>query len=213
MTQLDACNLSFRRGGEWLFRGLSFQIAAAQMLWVRGTNGSGKTTLLRVLAGLSRADEGVVALGNSPSPGEAVSTTGRLYIGHLNGLKDDLTATESLQFLAAVPGCDSSSSAVHAALRHMGVHHRRHAYVRTLSQGQRRRVALARLVLDRSPKLWILDEPFDALDAAAIDTVCDVLRGHLSRGASVVYTSHIAVDGRIAHPQVLDLDQCRAAQG
>jgi heme exporter protein A len=198
MNPLEANSLACRRGNDWLFKNLNFRLEAGQMMWVRGMNGSGKTTLLRVLAGLSRADEGSLSLGQ---------TVERLYIGHTNGLKDDLTVTESLQFLAKLHGKESTAQAVHNALRRMGVHHRRNAYVRTLSQGQRRRVALARLALDRAPSLWILDEPFDALDTAAVDVVYAEMVGHLTVGGSVIFTSHIALGDRGAKPMVLELGQ------
>jgi heme exporter protein A len=174
-------------------------------MWLRGTNGSGKTTLLRLLAGLSHADEGRLSLDHLDSEGSEHRPAERLYIGHTNGLKDDLTVTESLQFLARLHDKDSTLQAVHAALRSMGVHHRRHAYVRTLSQGQKRRVALARLVLDRAPSLWILDEPFDALDAAAVETVYAEMVAHLTLGGSVIFTSHIPVGDRGVVPMLLDL--------
>jgi heme exporter protein A len=209
MTRLEAHNLACRRGSDWLFKNLSFRLDSGQMMWLRGTNGSGKTTLLRVLAGLTHADEGSLSVGQADSARVKPQTVERLYIGHANGLKDDLTVTESLQFLARLHDKESTVQAVHTALRRMGVHHRRNAYVRTLSQGQKRRVALARLVLDRSPSLWILDEPFDALDAAAIDTVYAEMIAHLTLGGSVIFTSHVPVDGRGAKPKVLDLGQDR----
>ena len=107
-----------------------------------------------------------------------------VYIGHANALKDDLTVTESLTFLARLHGLESEPEAIRAALRTLAIHHRRHAVVRTLSQGQRRRVALARLALERAPSLWILDEPYDALDTEGVQAVNRLLAAHLGRRAA-----------------------------
>ncbi len=155
-----------------------------ELVWLRGQNGSGKTSLLRIVAGLSRPEAGSISVGGG-RPGA--------YIGHANALKDDLTVTESLSFLARLHDLDSGAQGIRDALRTLAIHHRRHAIVRTLSQGQRRRVALARLALEREPSLWVLDEPFDALDTHGIDAVNRLLAGHLARGGSVLLTSHLAL--------------------
>jgi len=105
-------------------------------------------------------------------------------------LKDDLTIMQSLRFLARMHGRESHDEALHAALQRVGLDSRRDAIVRTLSQGQRRRAALARLALERSPTLWVLDEPYDALDVDGIARVDTLLREHLARGGSVLLTSH-----------------------
>ena len=146
-----------------------------ELVWLRGQNGSGKTSLLRIVAGLSRPEAGSISVGGG-RPGA--------YIGHANALKDDLTVTESLSFLARLHDLDSGAQGIRDALR---------TIVRTLSQGQRRRVALARLALERDPSLWVLDEPFDALDTHGIDAVNRLLAGHLARGGSVLLTSHLAL--------------------
>jgi heme exporter protein A len=192
MPTLKVSGLACRRGNEWLFRGLDFAIYPGQMVWLRGHNGSGKTTLLRVVSGLTQADEGELVW--NPKHAETSAGVGKLvYIGHLNAMKDDLTVCESLQFVARLHGRDGSEEAALTALRQLGMHHRRHAAVRTLSQGQRRRAALARLALERSPSLWVLDEPYDALDTAGIQTVNALLVKHLEIGGSVLLTSHLAL--------------------
>jgi heme exporter protein A len=157
-------------------------IAPGQLVWVRGPNGQGKTSLLRVLAGLSQAAEGKV---DRHAP--------LAYIGHQHGLKDDLSAMEALRFLLALHGlpCDETSST--QALAHMGVNRQRHSPVRALSQGQKRRVALARLCLSASRPLWILDEPFDALDDQGISTLAALIAAHRQRGGAVILTSHQAL--------------------
>ena len=161
---------------------------SGQLIWLRGANGSGKTSLLRIVAGLSHADEGRISL-----EAEGVGTFRRrlVYIGHTNGLKDDLTALEALEFLARLHGRASDQEGLHAALRRLAIHHRRHVAVRTLSQGQRRRVALSRLALEREPGLWVLDEPFDSLDAEGIAAINGLLHEHVGRGGCVVMTSHV----------------------
>lgn len=203
---LKVSGLACRRGNEWLFRGLDFAVYPGQMVWLRGHNGSGKTTLLRVVSGLAHADEG--ELSWSPALEETLSGVGRLvYIGHLNAMKDDLTVCESLQFMARLHGRDGSEEAVLAALRKLGMHHRRHAAVRTLSQGQRRRAALARLALEHSPSLWVLDEPYDALDTAGIETVNALLGTHLLNGGCVLLTSHLALGAAAPEARELLLDK------
>ena len=161
-----------------------YSVKPGELVWLRGKNGSGKTSLLRIVAGLSRPEAGTLTLAGG-RPGA--------YIGHANALKDDLTVTESLVFLARLHDLEGSAQGVRDALRTLAIHHRRHAIVRTLSQGQRRRVALARLALEREPSLWVLDEPFDALDVHGIEAVNRLLVAHLARGGSVLLTSHLAL--------------------
>jgi heme exporter protein A len=197
MMALDVASLACRRGEEWLFRDLSFSIQPGQLLWVRGQNGSGKTSLLRIVAGLTQQDAGSVMVGS-----ESV-----VYVGHANALKEDLSVTEALTFLARLHGLGSRPADVAAALRRLAIHHRRHAAVRTLSQGQRRRVTLARLVLEQASSLWILDEPFDALDVLGIDVVNQLLRMHLERRGSVILTSHVSLSLPASMINELDLQK------
>jgi heme exporter protein A len=185
---LIAKGLSCRRGNEWLFKGLDFECGSGQLLWLRGSNGSGKTSLLRILAGLSQADEGQVSFRTKDL---GAFRRMLVYIGHTNGLKDDLSALESLGFVATLHGRPGDAETLSMALRRLAIHHRRHAAVRTLSQGQRRRVALSRLALEHEPGLWILDEPFDSLDAEGIEAINGLLKQHLVRGGGVVMTSHV----------------------
>jgi heme exporter protein A len=177
---LAARGLACRRGDRLLFRGLDLELRRGQIVWVHGANGRGKTSLLRLLAGVARPEAGHVE-GRAP----------RAYLGHANALKDDLTALEALQFLARLHRLDARAEACEAALRRFGLHGRRHAPVRTLSQGQRRRVALSRLCMLPPASVWLLDEPHDALDAEAATLLDDTLRAHAAAGGAVVLASHI----------------------
>lgn len=171
------------------------------MMWLRGANGSGKSTLLRIVVGLAEADEGTLSRGTRDEQG-GNHLNRMVYVGHLNAMKDDLTVCESLQFMAGLHGQDSRREVVLEALSVLGMHHRRNAAVRTLSQGQRRRAALARLALEGLPSLWVLDEPFDALDAQGIDAINGLLTAHLGRGGGVLMTSHLAYEA--AGPEALE---------
>ncbi len=178
------------------------------MTWLRGTNGSGKTSLLRILAGLSAPAEGEVTWAGRPiaqSRGEA--RQGTLYIGHANALKEDLTLLESVAFLAVLAGLDEPVARAHAALGHVGLGQRRDALVHTLSQGQRRRGALARLVLDEQPRTWILDEPFDALDTHSVRILSTMIETNAQRQGAVLLTSHQVVE--LAGASEFDLEPWR----
>ncbi len=178
---LSARGLALRRGRDWLLRELDLSIAPGQLLWLRGPNGSGKTSLLRALVGLSAPQAGEIRR----------AAAAPVYIGHSTALKDDLSAHEALQFLACLHGRPSTAAHIDAALQRLQVQHRGRRSVRTLSQGQRRRVALARLALEDQPALWVLDEPFDALDSEGIGIVLQLIRAHLQRQGAVILTSHL----------------------
>ena len=205
---LIAKGLSCRRASEWLFKGLDFECQSGQLLWLRGSNGSGKTSLLRILAGLSHAEEGQLSVHTEYT--RAIRKA-LLYIGHTNGLKDDLTALESLGFVARLHGRPCDQETLGNALRRLAIHHRRHVVVRNLSQGQRRRVALSRLALEQKPGLWVLDEPFDSLDAEGIEAINGLLMEHLGRGGGVVMTSHVPLNLVGANVQQLKLGRGVAA--
>jgi heme exporter protein A len=203
---LAAVDLACRRGNRRLFAGVNFQLGAGQALWLRGRNGRGKTSLLRLAAGLSVPESGQITWGGVPVR-EAVGMARRLvYIAHASALKDDLSVTESLRFLAQLHGRDDNTAALHAALDRVGMGSRRDALVRTLSQGQRRRATLARLALEREASLWILDEPYDALDGDGIDSINTLLDEHLARGGSVLLTSHQAAGATAPPMATFDLD-------
>ena len=194
MPGLAACGLACRRGRRLLFRGLDLQLASGTVTWLRGANGSGKTSLMRILAGLTQPAEGAVSWDGMPLRRSGADAQRKLlYIGHANALKDDLSLSESLAFLARLAGLDQADARARAALSQVGLTSRTDAAVRTLSQGQRRRGALARLVLDDAPRVWILDEPYDALDTASVAWLTGVIEAHRQRGGAVLLTSHQAV--------------------
>jgi heme exporter protein A len=190
LPTLAAIDLACRRGNRVLFRGLNLQVRSGQVTWLRGRNGRGKTSLLRLAAGLAVPESGRILWGDTPVRGNPAYQRALVFIAHANALKDDLSVTESLQFLARMHDRDSRTGALHSALERLGMASRRDAMVRTLSQGQRRRVALARLALEDRPAAWILDEPYDALDADGIACINGLLHEHLGRGGSVILTSH-----------------------
>ncbi len=206
LPTLRARGLAYRRGEHALFSSLSLELAAGELLWLRGHNGRGKTSLLRLLAGLAQPDAGRVTWGDLALAEAPEFSAQRVYIAHANALKDDLTAFEALQFLAALHGRDAAATAVSSALARLGMKRRERAPVRTLSQGQRRRVALARLALENAAGVWVLDEPYDALDVDGIQVVNELLEQHLGRGGSVVLTSHQPLSLTRVTPRVFDLD-------
>lgn len=200
-------DFGLRRGPAWLFKGVQLALHPRQALWLRGPNGCGKTSLLRLAVGLARPDVGSFVWKGRPVQGNAAYAAELVYIGHSYGLKDDLTATEALGFLQQLHDRSSSADDVARALDHLQVHAQRHTTLRVLSQGQRKRVALARLAMETTPGLWVLDEPYDALDDGGMAIVNTLLQAHLARGGSVLLTSHIPVGLDPAHLSELDLQK------
>jgi len=210
---LCAVDLGGQRGERPLFRRLSLSLRPGQVTWLRGRNGRGKTSLLRLLAGLSTPAHGEVLIDGRPLrklPAEWRSKL--LYIAHANALKDDLSAAESLRFLSHLRGAPAADEAITRALARLGMAGMRKAPVRTLSQGQRRRVALARLALPDPAAIWLLDEPFDALDVDGVEVLNDLLSEQARRGGSVLLTSHQALSLADPLPSTLDLDEYAVAR-
>lgn len=187
---LAASALECIRGDRTLFAGVSFALAAGTGLLVQGANGAGKTSLLRILVGLSPPAQGEVAWEGRPirSLGE-VYRREVLWCGHANGLKDDLSALENVRTAAALAGRPIAEDAARDALERAGVGAQADLPARSLSQGQKRRTALARLLFARE-KLWVLDEPVAALDAGGVEWLAAGLDRHLESGGLAVVTSH-----------------------
>ena len=185
---LEAQGLDCERSGRTLFRGLTFSVAGGDLVRVAGPNGSGKTSLLRILCGLLAPTQGEVRWRGMPIRRLAEEYSRDLvYIGHASALKDDLTPYENLDIACRLAGVQVEREALVRALDALAVPA---LPVRKLSQGQRRRAALARLLLSRGVPLWLLDEPFAALDAAAAAHAEELIARHLKAGGSVVYTTH-----------------------
>jgi len=190
---LEAQKLSARRGVARLFTGLSFRVLPGEALVVTGANGSGKTTLLRMLAGLSMPSAGEIRWKGRPFAPFDVELRGAMaYVGHSPALKDELTAEENLGSLLALDGEAVAGDALRNALDDVALAPQRALPARVLSQGQRRRIGLARLAL--LPRaLWVLDEPITALDAAGSALLSRLLTGHLAKGGLAVAATHASL--------------------
>jgi heme exporter protein A len=188
---LQAIHLECIRGERLLFRDLSFEVAAGVCLHVAGENGAGKTSLLRILCGLLSPNAGEVRWRSESTRSLREAYWAELvYVGHLNGVKDDLSAAENVRFAAALSGHPAATERIAAGLAALGLSGFEDRPARTLSQGQRRRIALTRLFLAASAPLWILDEPFTALDTRGVAVLVELIAAHAARGGIVVLTTH-----------------------
>jgi heme exporter protein A len=200
---LEGRGLRCVRGEKQLFADLNVCVTSGNCLHVRGENGVGKTSLLRLLTGLSKPESGEVLWGDHAialDPGAYHREL--LFLGHRDALKEDLTALENLQMYAALDDVSLSQERALAALWRFGLRGRENLSVNCLSAGQKRRILMARM-LTRQAKLWILDEPFNALDTQAVHELQKLIAEHISSGGIVVLTSHQEV--KIPNVQVLEL--------
>lgn len=189
---LSAEALSCERGGRELFAALDVALAPGEILQVEGDNGTGKTSLLRILAGLLEPSAGQVRWrGDAIRELRDVYHAQLVYIGHRDGLKAELTPRENLAFAVALSG-HAPKQTIAAALEHLGLNTHADDPVAQLSAGQRRRVALARLLLIPA-SLWLLDEPFTALDQTSIARVEALLHAHVQAGGLAVVSTHRAL--------------------
>ena len=184
--QLKACQLSCIRDERLLFSELNFTLMSGQVLLIEGANGAGKTSLLRILTGFRKPDSGDLFWND-----EAIDDTQEFYqdtayIGHNNGLKDTLTAEENLRYAQALA---TTTLTIDDVMEQVGLNGYQETLVRFMSAGQRRRLALARLLCTHKP-LWILDEPFTSLDRASIKLFEKFIETHANQGGLVIMTSH-----------------------
>ena len=190
---LSVSNLECVRGERQLFTRVGFSLECGEILYLQSTNGSGKTSLLRMLCGLSFPSTGEIRWR-----GEVIGRLGEdyrrnlCYLGHHNAIKEELTPLENLLASARLADEELEEGAALEALERVGLSGREDLACRYLSQGQKRRVALARLVNERRA-LWVLDEPYVALDSSATELIAGLIGTHLQRGGLAVLTTHQAV--------------------
>lgn len=189
-SMLEVNNLACSRGDHQLFSGLSFELKPGELMQVQGVNGSGKTTLLRTLCGFMESDQGAISWN-----GKTTDELGEdyfadvMYLGHHNAIKDDLNAVENLMISAGLFGLTLAEQEAVNILRRIGLKGREWLPTKVLSQGQRRRAALARMLLGHA-KLWILDEPLAALDVRAVELIQELIAEHLAKQGMVIFTTH-----------------------
>jgi heme exporter protein A len=203
---LEVHNLQCSRGGHRLFSGKNFNLEPGTLAWIRGRNGSGKSTLLRTISGLSPVDEGEVRWRGRNIRKQAEEFRRELiFMGHAIALKEDLSPLENLRIILQIAGRAVSAPAALSALAAVGLKGREHLPVKYLSQGQKRRVHMARLQLSQDCPLWLLDEPLTALDAEGVSALQELLEAYLRQSGIVVMTSHqeISIDSaRTLHVQL-----------
>lgn len=212
---LTITNVSCQRGYKRLFEPVSFSLRLGQALHLEGDNGVGKTSLLRIICGLSPADSGELLWNGNPlnkhHPEVITDFRASLcYVGHNLSLKDDLTAIENLLLDAQVAGNKLSYHSAIAALQKIGLHKQASLPLKVLSQGQKRRMALARLFITHA-KLWVLDEPFVALDTPSLENLRLLLLQHVQQDGMLIFTSHQSVKLFLPHEHAIDVQNLRMA--
>ncbi len=202
---LEAHQLAARRGFSRLFSGLSFKVQPGEALVITGANGTGKTTLLRMLAGLSAPAAGTLSwLGSPVRPFDPALRGAAAFAGHHPALKDELSAEENLAALVALSDGTVSRDGIRAALDRVSLTRQRNLPARVLSQGQRRRIGLARLTLVKRV-LWLLDEPLTALDAAGMAMLSQLVGDHVRAGGLAIAATHTPLDLPRAQMRALSL--------
>lgn len=194
MNYFKVKNLACIKGKQYLFRNLSFFLSSGELLLVQGANGSGKSSLLKILAGLATSERGTIDRKSEVA-----------YIGHLTGIKRGLTVLENIDMQLLLSRHTQDETEIDLILKNFEIDHQAHRLCSRLSMGQQRKVALASIVLKQKP-IWILDEPFTALDKNSAATLCRYINLHLSTGGIVIVASH-AVDGIEANHQI-ELTSC-----
>jgi len=187
---LEVTNLECVRGDRKLFSNISFSMTPGTLLQLTGPNGSGKTSLLRIVCGLMAPENGEVRWqsANIRSLGEEYSQR-FTYVGHRNGVKEELSSLENLRVSSGLTGINLTREEARQALEQVGLARRENLPARFLSEGQRRRLALARLLAGNTP-LWVLDEVLASLDSAAVSLVKSLIEEHLSKGGMAIVATH-----------------------
>ncbi len=204
--QLQLKDIRCQRGDRLLFKNLNFICPKATLVRVGGPNGTGKTSLLRLIVGLMQPTQGQILWG-----GESITKLKEdfwkdlVYIGHLNGVKDELTVLENLLINCEIGEHAITEEEAISALERVGLAGFENYLVRQLSQGQKRRVTLARLYVASYAKLWVLDEPFVALDVKAVAELANQIVQYVNAGGIVIYTTHQEVPIAVNHSMQIDL--------
>ena len=213
-AKLELQSVRCVRGERLLFSKLNFQCAAGTLVRIAGPNGTGKTSLLRLLVGLMQPQEGQILWKNEPIKKlNEEFWKDLVYIGHLNGVKDELTARENLLINCEIGEHPVTKEQADHALAMVGLEGFEDHYTRHLSQGQRRRVALARLYLSRHAGFWVLDEPFTALDVKAVANLANLIAEHVNEGGIVAFTTHQEVPIAANNVQRIELTGGRWLNG
>ncbi len=202
---LSFAKLGCTKGGRQLFFNVDCELQPGQWLYVTGANGVGKTSLLRMVCGLATVEEGSILWNGVPIQKQTeVYRQDLCYLGHLNALQESMTVDENLLFSSALGGLAPNLVQRQQVLTRFGLRGRSQQLVRHLSQGQKRRVALSRLALSPA-RLWVLDEPYVAMDEAGIQMLSDLIADHLAQGGLAVLTSHQRVPIGNLPAQLLEL--------
>ena len=187
MSKLIVSDLTCQRGYNELFSNLSFELNSGEILKISGANGSGKTSLLKILAGLNSAESGKLSINNN-NVGSYDYQSDIFYLGHLPALSPELHCKENLDYLAQLNNC-SSDLEISEALTSVGLKNFEYEYAVNLSAGQKRRIVLSALFMTQA-KVWLLDEPFTALDSDGINVIEAQITKHCNNNGICVLTTH-----------------------
>ena len=200
MSRLIVNDLSCQRGYTELFSNLSFGLSPGEILRISGANGSGKTSLLRIIAGISSGESGNVTFNNNAA-GSIAYQSDIFYLGHLPALSPELHCKENLDYLTQLNGINTDQL-IDDALANVGLINYKHEYAANLSAGQKRRVVLAALFVTQS-RIWLLDEPFTAIDADGIKSLENQITKHCENGGFCILTTH--QDSKLPNLRTLEL--------
>ncbi len=189
--KLEVKNLACWRNEQLLFNDVCLSLSPQNVLFLEGQNGSGKTSLLRILCGFRLADEGEINWNNESVTSVPEYFQNISYVGHKNGIKDELTVEENLNLMRSMATADEIKT--DDVLKRIGLFKKADVLSRQLSAGQKRKLALARLMMTNN-SFWILDEPFTSLDTASVRFFESLIQKHISRGGLLILTSHHDID-------------------